>query len=73
MPGSLQQVQSRNQQLPGATQVSNLGLFFIAFIFFLLGLINNRLQDIKSEITSLLNPRAAVADGSLIGVPGTDH
>ena len=27
-------------------------------------------QDIKSEINPVLNPRAAVPEGSLIGIPG---
>jgi hypothetical protein len=27
-------------------------------------------QDIKSEINPVLNPRAAVPEGSLMGIPG---
>nr|XP_018683146.1 PREDICTED: transcriptional corepressor LEUNIG-like isoform X3 [Musa acuminata subsp. malaccensis] len=49
LSGPLQQVQARNQQLPGSS------------------------QDIKSEISPVLNPRAAGPDASLIGVPGPNQ
>ncbi|KAJ4957815.1 hypothetical protein NE237_024926 [Protea cynaroides] len=49
MSGTLQQVQARNQQLPGS------------------------MQDIKSEMNPVLNPRAAGPEGSLIGVPGSNQ
>ncbi|KAF8389031.1 hypothetical protein HHK36_025716 [Tetracentron sinense] len=46
MPGTLQQVQARNQQLQGST------------------------QEIKSEMSPVLNPRTVGLEGSLVGVPG---
>ncbi|XP_072965939.1 transcriptional corepressor LEUNIG-like isoform X6 [Typha angustifolia] len=47
LSSTLQQVQSRNQQVPGSTQ-----------------------QDIKTEVSPVLNPRFADSDGALIGNPG---
>ncbi|XP_072965935.1 transcriptional corepressor LEUNIG-like isoform X2 [Typha angustifolia] len=49
LSSTLQQVQSRNQQVPGST------------------------QDIKTEVSPVLNPRFADSDGALIGNPGTNQ
>jgi hypothetical protein len=86
MSGNLQPVQSRSQQLPGPTQViivinSSSFLLLLFFLFYdtfrALFLISDSLlclkQDIKCEMNSMMNPRATVPEGSLIGLHGIDQ
>ena len=60
------QVQHRYMLFP-------LNKLLVIFIMLLLSCLNLCLQDIKPEINPVLNPRSAVPDGSLIGVPGKSY
>lgn len=71
--GMSPQVQARNQQLPGSTPVwcfRSSDLFIFHFPYPYVVLTSMWYQDIKSEINPVLNPRAAVPEGSLMGIPG---
>lgn len=68
--GMTQQVQARNQQLPGSTPVGSFlfNSFIICILYFFWSTDLYMNQDIKTEINPILNPRAP--EGSLIGIPG---
>ena len=60
------QVQHRYMLFP-------LNKFIGNFHYAVAELTETMLQDIKPEINPVLNPRSAVPDGSLIGVPGKTY
>lgn len=74
--GNLQQIQNRSQHLPGPMQaIIIIMIIFLSYrknCFHIFDILVCLKQDVKSEMNSMMNPRATGPEGSLTGVQGND-